>query len=158
MFRKVFMDEQDCRILNALQNDFPLCEGPYEVLAHELQMSPDELWRRIENLIADGVIRRIGASLDSGKLGFCSTLAAVSVAEDVVERASEIIGRLPEITHSYLRDDEFNIWFTIITADKERIEAILEKICSALSLEDSQVLNLPMEHVFKLDARFDVSA
>ncbi|MHC4115097.1 MAG: Lrp/AsnC family transcriptional regulator [Planctomycetota bacterium] len=151
------MDEQDCKILNALQNNFPLCEGPYEVLARKLQMSSDELWRRIENLIADGVIRRIGVSLNSHKMGFCSTLAAVSVAADVVERACEIIGRLPEVTHSYLRADEFNIWFTIIAADEERVKAILEEIRSALSLEDSQVLNLPMERVFKLNARFDVS-
>jgi DNA-binding Lrp family transcriptional regulator len=152
------MDEQDCRILNALQNDFPLCQEPYEALSRKLGMSSDELWRRVENLIAGGVIRRIGVSLDSHKIGFCSILAAVSVAADVVEQASEIIGHLPEVTHSYLRDDEFNIWFTIIAADEKRIEAILRDIRFALSLEDSQVLNLPMERVFKLNARFDVSA
>lgn len=152
------MDERDRRILNALQNDFPLCREPYNVLACKLGISSEELWRRVANLIAGGVIRRIGASIDSGKMGFCSTLAAISVGEDVIEMASEIIGRLPEVTHSYLRDDEFNIWFTIIAADEERIEAILRDIRIALSLEESRVLNLPMERVFKLDARFDVSA
>ncbi len=37
----------------------------------------------------------------------------------------------------------------------ERIDYILEHICSALSLESSQVLNLPMKRVFKLNARFN---
>jgi len=150
------MDELDCRILDALQNDFPLSERPYEILAHKLQIPCEELWNRIRRLIAEGVIRRIGASLDSRKLGFCSTLAAVSCKSDLVEQAAKIIGRFPEVTHSYLRNDNFNIWFTIIAADKERIEYILEQIRSSLSLECSQVLNLPIKHLFKLNARFNI--
>ena len=107
-------------------------------------------------MIAEGVIRRIGASLDSHKLGFCSTLAAVRCKADLVEQAAEIIGRFPEVTHSYLRNDNFNIWFTIIAIDQERIEHILEQVRTSLSLESSQVLNLPMKHLFKLNARFNV--
>ena len=105
-------------------------------------------------MVGEGVIRRIGASLDSRKLGFQSTLAAVSVAPDRLEQAAEIIGHFPEVTHSYLRSNRFNIWFTIIAADNQRITNILEQIRSALSLESSQVLNLPARQLFKLDARF----
>jgi DNA-binding Lrp family transcriptional regulator len=151
------MDELDCRILKALQNDFPLSERPYEILAHKLQIPCDQLWNRIQRLIAEGVIRRIGASLDSRKLGFCSTLAAVSSKADLVEQAAKIIGQFPEVTHSYLRNDKFNIWFTIIAIDEERIEYILEQIRTSLSLENSQVLNLPIKHLFKLNARFKVA-
>jgi len=150
------MDELDCRILEALQNDFPLSEKPYEIIANRLQIPCDQLWDRIQRLIAEGVIRRIGASLDSRKLGFCSTLAAVCCKADLVEQAAKIIGRFPEVTHSYLRNDNFNIWFTIIATDKERIEHILEQIRTTLSLESSQVLNLPIKHLFKLNARFNV--
>jgi len=130
--------------------------------------------------MAEGVIRRIGASLDSRKLGFCSTLAAVSCPAPKrprekpvskkgenscskstfwcgVEQAAKIIGRFPEVTHSYLRNDNFNIWFTIIAIDEERIEYILEHIRTSLSLESSQILNLPMKHLFKLNARFNVA-
>jgi len=150
------MDELDCRILEALQNDFPLSERPYEIIAHKLQIPCEELWDRIQKLMAEGVIRRIGASLDSRKLGFCSTLAAVRCKADLVEQAAKIIGRFPEITHSYLRNDNFNIWFTIIAIDEERIEYILEQIRISLSLESSQVLNLPVKNLFKLNARFKV--
>jgi DNA-binding Lrp family transcriptional regulator len=151
------MDELDCRILKVLQNDFPLSERPYEILAHKLQIPCDQLWSRIQKLIAEGVIRRIGASLDSRKLGFCSTLAAVSCKADLVEQAAKIIGQFSEVTHSYLRNDNFNIWFTIIAVDEERIEYILEQIRNSLSLECSQVLNLPIKHLFKLNARFKVA-
>lgn len=150
------MDELDCRILDALQNDFPLSERPYEIIAHRLRIPCDQLWDKICRLIDEGVIRRIGASLDSRKFGFCSTLAAVSCRAELVEQAAEVIGRFPEVTHSYLRNDNFNIWFTIIAISNERIEHILEHIRDSLSLESSQVLNLPVKHLFKLDARFNV--
>ncbi len=152
------MDELDCRILEALQNDFPLSEKPYEILANRVQIPCDQLWKRVQKLLAEGVIRRIGASLDSRKLGFCSTLAAVCCKADLVEQAAEIIGRFPEVTHSYLRNDNFNIWFTIIATDQEKIKHILEQIRTSLSLESSQVLNLPIKHLFKLNARFNVKS
>ena len=148
------MDKLDCRILQALQDDFPLSTRPYEIIADRLQIPCDELWSRLQRLLAEGVIRRIGASLDSGKFGFCSTLAAVSVEPGLVEQAAELINWYPEVTHNYLRKDSFNIWFTIIAADNDRIESILEQIRSALSIESSQVLNLPVKRLFKLDVRF----
>lgn len=148
------MDELDGRILDVLQNDFPLSERPYRAIASKLAISVDELWERIEVLIDEGVIRRIGASLDSRKLGYSSTLAAVRVAAERVDEAAGIIGGYPEVTHSYQRDDQFNIWFTLIAVDDARIEGILEEIRSALSLEVSDVLNLPVTRLFKLDARF----
>jgi siroheme decarboxylase len=150
------MDEKDCRILDALQNDFPLSERPYEIIAQKLEIPCAELWDRTQKLISEGVIRRIGASLDSRKLGFCSTLAAINCPTDAIEPAAKVIGHFPEVTHSYLRNDNFNIWFTLIAIDEERIEYILEQIRTSLSLEPSQVLNLPMKRLFKLNARFKV--
>jgi DNA-binding Lrp family transcriptional regulator len=148
------MDDLDRRILDALQHDFPLSERPVDILAQRLGVDPDLLWRRVEAMRKSGVIRRLGASLDSRKLGFRSTLAAVRVRPDLVDRAAQAIDRHPEVTHSYLRDHEFNIWFTIIAPDDEEVDAILREIRVELSLEPSDVLNLPMKRLFKLDARF----
>ncbi|MHC4187700.1 MAG: Lrp/AsnC family transcriptional regulator [Planctomycetota bacterium] len=152
------MDELDYKILRELENDFPLNEKPYEFIADKLKIPLDQLWKRLQDLTTNGVIRRMGVSLDSRKIGFCSTLATIKVNENQVKRAAKIIGQFPEVTHSYLRNNEFNIWFTIIACDKERIEAILEQICSALSLDESQMLNLPVKRLFKLNARFSISS
>ena len=148
------MDELDYRILDALQNEFPLSERPYEILAEKLDISGDKLWRRVQGLIENGIIRRMGASIDSRKLGYSSTLAAISVSAERVDEAAAVVGVYPEVTHSYLRDDKFNIWFTVIAYDNDRIAAILEEIRYALSLEPTAVLNLPVTKLFKLDARF----
>ena len=149
------MDKLDCQILEALQYDFPLSEEPYEIISRRLRIPCEQLWQRTKKLVDEGIIRRIGASLDSYQFGFSSTLAAISTDSGLVEQASEVINRYPEITHSYLRKDQFNIWFTIIAVDNDRIKCILEQIRSVLSLRDSQVLNLPMKRLFKLDARFN---
>jgi DNA-binding Lrp family transcriptional regulator len=151
------MDPLNRRILQALQDDFPLEANPYEIVADRLHVSEGELWERVWHMLDEGVIRRMGASIDSRKIGFSSTLAAVSVEPERVDRAAEIIGAFHEVTHSYLRDDLFNIWFTIIAVDENRIEEILDQIRDSLSLEKSKVLNLPVKRLFKLDARFEVS-
>ena len=150
------MNKIDGQILQELQDNFPLSEKPYEVIAKKLQIPKEELWDRVQAMLDKGIIRRMGASFDSNKLGFRSTLAAVSVDPRLVDRASEIIGRFCEVTHSYLRNDVFNIWFTLIAIDDSRIEKILEQIRKSLSLDRSNVLNLPMKRLFKLDARFRV--
>ncbi len=150
------MDQLDSKILKVLQDEFPISDKPYDILAAKLHITVDELYSRTQQMIKTGLIRRIGLSIDSKKIGFSSTLAAVSVSTENVERASEIIGSFPEVTHSYLRNDEFNIWFTIIAADEQRIENILKQIQTQLSLKDSQILNLPAKRFFKLDARFNL--
>jgi DNA-binding Lrp family transcriptional regulator len=150
------MDDLDHRILDALQYDFPMSERPYDLLAERLGLDPDLLWQRVEALREQGVIRRIGASFDSKRLGYCSTLAALRVPAAVVDRAARIVGGYPEVTHSYLRNHEFNIWFTLIATSDGRIETILREVRQELSLRESDVLNLPMKRVFKLDARFRV--
>jgi len=151
------MDKIDSQILQELQYNFPLNERPYEVIAERLEIPEEEIWNRVLMMLDNGIIRRMGASFDSNKLGFRSTLAAVSVAPEMVDRAAEIIGRFYEVTHSYLRNDVFNIWFTLIAIDDNRIENILEQIRKSLFLESSEILNLPMKRLFKLDARFRVS-
>lgn len=154
--RKVTMDKLDLRILRELQNDFPLSQRPYEIIARRLQVPPQQFWNRLQSLTDEGLIRRLGACLDSRKLGFRNTLAAVSVEPGLVSQAAEVINQFAEVTHSYLRKDYFNIWFTLTAPDNETIKRILERIRSALSLESRQVLNLPAKRLFKLDARFNL--
>ena len=150
------MDKVDGQILRELQDNFPLRERPYDIIAERLHIRVDELWARIRRLLDDGVIRRMGASLDSSKFGFSGTLAAVRVEPGRAEHAAETIGRFPEVTHSYLRKNVYNIWFTIIASDQRKIEDILEQIRIRLALEKSDILNLPAKKLFKLDARFNI--
>ena len=151
------MDKIDYQILETIQRNFPLHENPYAVIAADLGISVDQLFTRIKALKHSGVIRRLGLSLDSRKLGYVSTLCAVSVKPDRLDQAAEFIGAFAEVTHSYQRDSEFNIWFTLITESKDSIKKILTQIQEHLDLTDAQIMDVPVEKLFKLDARFKVS-
>lgn len=148
------MDNLDRQIITELQMDFPISPDPYDIIADRLGIDTETLFQRVEALIGEGTIRRIGISVNSHKMGFSSTLAAVKVADSAVESASKIIDSYPEITHSYLRDDDFNVWFTVIAESPERIEEVLAELRVKLNITISDVLNLPMKQLFKLDARF----
>lgn len=152
------MDKMDKNILTALQNDFPVCQRPYDVLAEKLGLGIEDLWSRINVMIESGLIRRMGVSLDSKKLGYASTLVAVRIKPELLEQASKLIGNYHEVTHSYQRDDEYNIWFTLIAESNARINEILNQIVKKLELDKSDLLNLPVLKLFKLDARFNTDA
>ena len=148
------MDDLDRRILTELQERFPLEEDPYSVIAVNLKITAEELWQRVSNLIDTGMIRRIGFSIDSRKIGYASTLAAVRVADDRVDEAAKVISGYPQVTHSYLRENEYNIWFTVIAEGTPQVSGILDQIRIKLGFNESDILDLPVEKLFKLDARF----
>jgi DNA-binding Lrp family transcriptional regulator len=148
------VDNLDRKIVTELQMDFPITPNPYDIIADRLGIKTDELLQRVQALLESGTIRRIGISVDSRKMGFASTLAAVRVSDDLVDSTSEIINSYPEITHSYLRANEFNIWFTVIAESVERIEEVLEELRGKLDIGTDDVLDLPVTQLFKLDARF----
>ncbi len=151
------MDAIDKQILDALQMDFPLAPRPYAVLAERLGLTEDGVWQRVQSLMERGIIRRLGASLDSRRLGYESTLVGIRVAQEGMPKATEMLDAYPEVTHCYLRQCDHNIWFTLIAIDQDRIEAILREIQDALVLQDGDILNVPVERLFKLDARFKAS-
>ena len=148
------MDDLDRRIIGELQKNFPLEPNPYETIAGDLRISVEQLWDRIAALTESGMIRRMGFSIDSRKMGYSSTLVAIRVPDSQIEKASELIAGYPQITHSYLRDNEFNIWFTIIADSKNQIQVILDRIRTELGLSEDDLMDLPVEKLFKLDARF----
>lgn len=148
------MDSLDQKIITQMQMDFPLQASPYDVIAERLGVTSEVVFQRVDAMMDIGTIRRVGASIDSRKLGYSSTLAAIRVPSDKVETASELIDSYPEITHSYLRKNEYNVWFTVIAKDIQRVREVLEQLRERLELETSDVLDLPVKHLFKLDARF----
>ena len=82
------MDDLDHRIIKELQGNFPLEIRPYEIIADNLGISTDQLWQRVQEMVNSGVIRRMGFSIDSRRIGYSSTLAAVKVSPDRVDEAS----------------------------------------------------------------------
>jgi len=148
------MDEIDRAILNRIQSDFPITPRPYLALAEALDLSEAEVLQRTLELKQNGIIRRIGGNFVPEKLGFVSTLCAARVAEEKIESFARIVNRYPGVTHNYIREGDYNVWFTFIAPSMPEIEAHLKKISQ--STGNTEIINLPAAKVFKIKAHFDL--
>jgi DNA-binding Lrp family transcriptional regulator len=147
------LDSLDKAILNEIQSHFPIVSRPYEEVGGRVGASEAEVVRRVRAMMASGVIRRLGANFTSRKLGYTSTLCAAHVPEELLERFVEVVNRYPGVTHNYLRQHHFNVWFTLIAESLERLDQILSEISAASGVE---VLSLPAQEVFKIKVDFPV--
>ena len=144
----------DKTILNRIQSDFPIAPRPYEIIAQELNLTEEQVLRRVRALRAAGIIRRIGGNFVPHKVGFVSTLCAAKVPEDRIDAFAAVVNRYAGVTHNYQRENAFNVWFTFIAPSREEIAQNLAKI--SLETGVTTILNLPATKVFKIRAQFDV--
>jgi len=134
------MDEVDKNIINYLQGGFPICESPYQCVAEQLSLTESELIKRIESLLAIGILSRFGPLYHAEQMGGALTLAAVKAPEQQFNRIAEIINAFPEVAHNYERNHELNMWFVIATDLPERLTVVIEEIQQQTGLD---VYNMP---------------
>lgn len=152
------MNDMRTAVLGAIQSGFPIEHDPYGMLASRLGFAWHDVLEAVANLRHDGSIRRIGASFSSEKLGYRSALCALSVPGDVaaIDRAAEIVGSYPQVTHCYLRDDErYNLWFTLIEQGAGGLERLAEELCACTGRPD--LLLLPATAIYKIRVDFGPS-
>lgn len=140
------------KLLVRLQEDMPLAEEPFLVLAQELGVDERDVFKAIRWLKAKGMIRRLGAVFDARKLGYCPTLCAAKVPPERIDDVAAVLNEYPEVTHNYLREHEYNLWFTLIAESEERQKSLLKEIKEKAGLEE--ILNLPAKKMFKIAVSF----
>lgn len=143
----------DWHLLNTFQKDFPLVAEPYAEMARQLGIEEKEVLLRLQHLQENGVVSRVGVVLRSGRLGV-STLAAVEVALDDLERIAAIVNSFAEVNHNYEREHALNLWFVVTAGSEERLVEILTEI----ELHSgSPVYRMPMEENYHIDLGFSMS-
>ncbi|WP_073477530.1 AsnC family transcriptional regulator [Desulfatibacillum alkenivorans] len=148
------MDATDKAIINRIQSDFPRTERPYAAIGQEFGLDEAQVIERVSRLKESGIIRRIGGNFVPDKLGFVSTLCAARVPKDKVEMFTEAVNQYPGVTHNYLRENDYNIWFTFISPSMDEIKANLSEISAKTGVED--IINLPATNVYKIRAQFEL--
>ena len=147
------MDDLDRDLLNTIQTDFPLDPRPYRVLGERLGIPEAEALARVQALAESGVIRRIGPSFDSRKLGHVSTLVAMKVPPDRLDEVAALISSYPQVTHNYGREHEYNLWFTLVCPSRGEIDRIASEISERTGIGDLHLL--PAERMFKIRVEFE---
>jgi DNA-binding Lrp family transcriptional regulator len=107
------LDATDKRLLNLMQGHFPLAPRPYQHVAAEAGIAEGEAMTRVRHLLDERIIRQVTPIFDTRALGYKSMLVAAKVDPEHPWRAAKIINAHPGVSHNYLRNHDFNVWFTI---------------------------------------------
>jgi DNA-binding Lrp family transcriptional regulator len=144
------LDETDKRLLNLMQGSFPLAERPYAEVAGMAELSEDEVLRRTRRLLDERIIREVTPIFDTRVLGYSSMLVAAKVDPEHPWRAAKIINEHPGVSHNYLRDHDFNLWFTIATepGSKLGLDGTLDVLAELTGAQS--VRQLPTLRLFKI--------
>jgi DNA-binding Lrp family transcriptional regulator len=107
------LTDQDKRLLNLMQGSFPIEPRPYLRVAELAGIEEGDAITRVRRLLDERIIRQVTPIFDTRALGYSSMLVAATVAKKHPHRAAEAINAHPGVSHNYLRNHEFNLWFTI---------------------------------------------
>jgi DNA-binding Lrp family transcriptional regulator len=147
------LDQRDRALLDMIQSDFPLSAAPYAELGTRLDMPEAEVMERVRRL-KHGVIRQISAIFDTRALGYKSSLVAARVPEDRVEHAARVINQHPGVSHNYLRDHEYNIWFTVAVPPTSSLEQTVERLGELAGADPIRLM--PTLQLFKIGVELNM--
>jgi siroheme decarboxylase len=144
------LDDTDKRLLNLMQGSFPLAPRPYAAVAREASLDEDEAIARVQRLLDERIIRQVTPIFDTRALGYSSMLVAAKVDPENPWRAATVINAHPGVSHNYLRNHEFNIWFTIATEPDSPLglEGTLDVLRQLAGAES--IRQLPTLKLFKI--------
>jgi siroheme decarboxylase len=144
------LDDLDKRLLNLMQGKFPIAQRPYQAVSREAGIEEQEAIARVRRLLDERIIRQVTPIFDTRALGYSSMLVAAKVDPENPWRAANIINEHPGVSHNYLRNHEFNIWFTIATEPDSKLglDGTLDALANLAGAES--VRQLPTLKLFKI--------
>jgi DNA-binding Lrp family transcriptional regulator len=154
------------RLLNILQTGLPVVDlprrrprveagRPYARIAGDLKVAERRVLLATRRLAKRGFIRRIGAIINWRAIGQASTLVAAAIPDNKLKRVVAAVNKLDGVSHNYLREAHYNLWFTLRADSQRRINEILAKLKKRFGLDFH---SLPVRRTFKLDVRFDAQS
>jgi DNA-binding Lrp family transcriptional regulator len=141
------LDELDKRLLNLMQGRFPLEPRPYAAVAREAGIDEDQALQRVRTLLRERIIRQVTPIYDTRALGYASMLVAAKVDPEHPWAAAKIVNEHPGVSHNYLRNHAFNMWFTIAVEPDSRLGLdgtldVLKQLTGAESIRQLPTLKL----------------
>jgi DNA-binding Lrp family transcriptional regulator len=151
------LDEFDKRLLNAMQGAFPIVPRPYAEVATALGVDEDRVLRRVDELVRQRIIRQVTPIFDTRAFGYQSMLVAAKVDAEHPWRPAKIVNEHPGVSHNYLRNHEFNMWFTIATEPDSPLglEGTLDVLKELTGAESVRML--PTLKLFKIRMDLEMS-
>jgi DNA-binding Lrp family transcriptional regulator len=124
----MMLDATDRRIIEATQAGLPLSPAPYAEIGASLDLDEREIIDRMAAMMADGVIRRIGAAPNHYAFGMTANGMTVwDVEDEMAIGLGQEIGALDFVSHCYLRpralpDWPYNLFAMVHGSDRTEVE------------------------------------
>jgi siroheme decarboxylase len=152
------LDEADKKLLNLMQGSFALTRRPFAHVAGLAGLTEDEVMTRVQRLLDKRIIREITPIFDTRALGYQSMLVAAKVDAEHPHRAAKLINAHPGVTHNYLRNHDFNLWFTIAVEPGSRLglQGTLDVLAAETGAES--IRQLPTLKLFKIRMDLEMEA
>mgnify|MGYP001824801166 FL=1 len=134
----------DRRIVLATQTGLPLHPRPYHWLATELGITPQLVMERINAMLADGRIRRIGVVPNHYRLGYVANGMTVwDVPDEFIREAGQEVGRLDFVSHCYHRPRQlpewpYNLFAMVHGHSREEVDLLVARIVALLGKRQRQ--------------------
>jgi DNA-binding Lrp family transcriptional regulator len=105
------LDPFDRALVAATQGGLPLVARPYEAVGAMLGVPGERVRERLAAMLAQGLVRRIGAVPNHYRLGFTANGMSVWDVDDAqVDRLGAAMGALPGVSHCYRRPRRLPGW------------------------------------------------
>lgn len=151
------IEDTDLRLLDLLQQDIPLVPKPWEDLGRAVGISSEEVLERLTRLKDAGILRGIAPTLESEKGGRkVSTLVAVRVPGENIDTVAARINQYDEVSHNFLRDHPYNLWFTLACSTESELKSLLDEIQKETGIKSEDMLNLSTLQKFKIHVTFPI--
>ena len=144
------LDDTDRKLLNLMQGSFELMPRPFAHVAKLAEIDEQDVMARVQRLLDGRIIREITPIFDTRALGYSSMLVAAKVDPEYPHRAAKFINTHPGVTHNYLRNHDFNLWFTLATEPGSELglDGTLEVMAARTGAES--IRQLPTLKLFKI--------
>jgi DNA-binding Lrp family transcriptional regulator len=132
------MSDLDLAIVRATQAGLPLVPEPYAEVAGKIGISEEALLARLEAMLADGRMRRIGAVPNHYALGYRANAMTVWDVDDAqVDALGRRVGALPFVSHCYRRPRRppgwpYNLFAMVHGRDRAETQKLVEEIVPIL--------------------------
>ncbi len=137
----------DRDVLLEIQNGFPLTPTPYDDIATAIKEPRETVIAAIDNLAANGCIKRIGCVVNHVTTGFDANCMVVwDVPDDDRDACGEAAGARPEVTLSYHRprrpdhDWPYNLFTMIHGRDTDAVDTQIDALATDIIPYDHERL------------------
>lgn len=108
---QIQLDRIDRAIIGVTQKGLPVSRQPYHDVAEQLDLKPEDVLKRMQRMLENKIIRRIGVVPDHYSLGYrANGMSVWDVPDERIREFGQRIGQLDFVSHCYHRPRHLPEW------------------------------------------------